>query len=98
MARYLPIIIVALCRRRRSLGVLAPGETALVVGLMGLIGLFLLSIAASAAHVAIAVQLQTNRVFWIADFATAAYLAWALMDGVAARRRRCEARLSRSWP
>jgi hypothetical protein len=82
-----PIIIVALFRRRRSLGVLAPGETALVFGLMGLIGLFLLSIAASAAHVAIAVQLQTNRVFWIADFATAAYLAWALMDGVAARRR-----------
>ena len=82
-----PIVILAVFRRRRALGVLAPGETAVVFGLIGLIGVFLLSVVLSAAHLAIAVQLQTNRVFWIADFAMAAYLAWALMDGVAARRR-----------
>jgi hypothetical protein len=36
-------------------------------------------------HVALAVQLQVNRVFWLLDAAVALYLAWWLVDDVGRR-------------
>jgi hypothetical protein len=84
---YLPLV-AAIYRRRRTLGLLAPGETLLLYGLAALVAGFALSLPLTAWNVALAVQLQVNRVFWVLDAAFILYLAWWLMDDLAARRGR----------
>jgi hypothetical protein len=80
-----PVVLVAIARARRARGVVTAGERTVLAGLLGLVGVFLLSLPFSAAHVALAVQLQVTRVFWLADFVTMVYLAWWLTDGIGAR-------------
>jgi hypothetical protein len=80
-----PVVLVAIFRQRRRRGVAAPGEEALVAGLVGLVGVFLVSVPLTMAHLALAVQLQVNRVFWLLDVGVAAYVAWWLVDGLARR-------------
>ena len=58
-------------RARR--GTAAPADGALVWGATALVGVFLLTLPAVAAHVAVAVQFQLSRVFWVVDFLVAAY-------------------------
>ena len=41
----------------------------------------------TSARLALVVQLQINRIFWIADFITAAYVAWWLIDAAGKRAR-----------
>jgi hypothetical protein len=82
-----PAVLLAVYRRRRSRGVLAQGESALVAGLLSLFGVFLISLPFTTLRVALAVQLQVTRAFWLLDFATAAYLAWWLLDDRLAGRR-----------
>jgi len=84
---YLPLLAI-LYRRRRGLNVLAPGEPLLLAGLSALVAGFLLSLALTALNVALAVQLQVNRVFWVLDAALVLYVGWWLVDDVAARRSR----------
>lgn len=84
---YLPLLTV-IYRRRRTLNVLAAGEPLLVVGLGGLLTGFLLSLPLTAWNVALAVQLQVNRVFWLLDAALIVYVGWWLLDDLAARRGR----------
>jgi hypothetical protein len=74
---YLPIVWLIL-RRRRAEGSVAPGESELVVGLVLLVVVFLVSVPLSAGRVALAVQAQVTRVFWVLDFVAIAYLAWWL--------------------
>jgi hypothetical protein len=81
-----PVLIFVIFRARRARGVAAEGEAAIVAGMLGLLGVFLVSLPFSAAHVALAVQLQVNRVFWLMDFVTTVYLAWWLLDSLGARR------------
>ncbi len=83
-----PIVIALVYRARRRVGVARPAEGAVVTGLLALVLLFLLSVPFSAARVAIAVQLQVNRVFWVTDYFAMAYLAWWLVDRRAAGRAR----------
>jgi hypothetical protein len=83
-----PVVIALIYRRRRTAGVTSPGEPGLVAGLAALVAVFLASVPLTAMHVAIAVQLQVNRVFWLLDFAMAAYLAWWLASGVGRTGRR----------
>jgi hypothetical protein len=73
-----PVVVVLIYRQRRAHGVEVPGERALVHGLLALVALFLLSVPFSAARIALAVQLQIARVFWVLDFAAMAYVAWWL--------------------
>jgi hypothetical protein len=80
-----PIILIAIARARRARGAITAGERTLLSGLLGLVGVFLLSVPFSAAHVALAVQLQVTRVFWLTDFFATVYVAWWLMDGLGAR-------------
>jgi len=80
-----PVVLLALYWRRRALGKATSGEAALVAGLVGLVLIFLVSVPLSAARVALAVQLQVNRVFWVLDVAVTFYLAWWLMDELAGR-------------
>ncbi len=80
-------VLYAIYRRRRRCGVLAPGEPAVVGGLFGLVGVFLVSLPLTVLRVALAVQLQVTRVFWLLDFAVAGYLAWWLIDDRLGGRR-----------
>jgi hypothetical protein len=75
-----PIVIGLLYRRRRALGVTVGGEAGVVAGLFALVALFLVSVPFTADRLALAVQLQVNRIFWLLDAVTAFYLAWWLVS------------------
>ena len=82
-----PIVLGALYQLRRRRGLTAPGEGALVFGLLALVVVFLISVPLTDVHLAVAVQMQVNRVFWLLDAAVVLYLAWWLLDGMAISRR-----------
>lgn len=86
----LPVIVVAVWRWRVRDRRDAPWERGAVAGVVLLTALFLASLPFIGAHIALAVQLQTSRVFWIADlFATLALVRWlAEAGGADAIRRR----------
>jgi hypothetical protein len=65
---------------RRSLGAARPREGAIVLGLCALIALFLVTLPFVAARVALAVQFQVSRVFWMLDITATIYAVWALAD------------------
>lgn len=75
-----PLVLVLIHRRRRALGADVPGERGLVLGLLALVVLFLVSVPWSAARIALAVQLQIGRIFWLLDFAVTAFIAWWLLS------------------
>jgi hypothetical protein len=75
-----PIIVICWRARRRT-GLIVTGETAIVAGALGLAIIFFAWLPFSAAHVAIAVQLQVTRVFWLIDFLGTVYLVWAIAEG-----------------
>jgi hypothetical protein len=75
-----PIIIVAWRARVRS-GLASERETAMVFGAFALVGVFCCWLPFDAAHLALAVQLQTSRVFWLLDVLGTIYLVWALAEG-----------------
>jgi hypothetical protein len=80
-------VIALVYRRRRRLGVAAAGERGLMVGLLGLVVAFLISLPLTAMRMALAVQMQVTRVFWLLDFVMAASVAWWLADHVARTMR-----------
>jgi hypothetical protein len=80
-----PIVLYAIYRRRRSIGVATPGEAGLVAGLIALVVGFLLTIPLTEWHIAFFVQLQANRIFWLLDAVVAVYVAWWLVEVVMAR-------------
>ena len=82
-----PVVLLLSYRERRARGAIVAGEGALVAGLMALVALFLISVPLAAARLALAVQLQINRIFWLTDFFTMAYLAWWLIDRAPNARR-----------
>ena len=82
-----PAVILAIYGLRARRKSTAPGEAPLVAGLMALVVLFLVSVPLTDVYLAVAVQLQVNRVFWVLDVVTALYLAWWLSDGVPVLRR-----------
>lgn len=82
-----PAVIFALYRRRAAQGRATSGERALVAGLLALAGVFLIVLPFTAIRVALAVQMQVTRVFWVLDFAAAAYVCRWLVDDWLARNR-----------
>jgi hypothetical protein len=82
-----PIIVIAIYRRRQAQGRAAPGEAGLVAGLAALAVVFLITFPLTVFRVALAVQLQITRVFWLLDFAAAAYIAWWIFDDRLALKR-----------
>lgn len=90
----LPVVVVAAWRWRVARGLAAPWEQGVVGGVLVLTLLFLASLPFIAARLAIAVQLQTSRVFWLMDLFAVMYAVWAIaeatrvtMPSVAMRRR-----------
>ena len=73
-------LILGLYRYRRAQGVHAPREAGIVAGAAALVAVFLASWPLSAAHVAIAVQLQVSRIFWMLDLLAAVYLVWLAVE------------------
>jgi hypothetical protein len=83
---YAPLIW-AIHRRRASAGLVAPRETGLVAGCLALVAIFLAAVALNSLHIALAVQLQPARAFWILDFLAVVYIVWALAEGSAGSGR-----------
>ncbi|MPY91171.1 MAG: hypothetical protein GEU99_25075 [Luteitalea sp.] len=78
------ILLTWLVRRRRGLA--HAHEAGVVAGCLALVAMFLLSLPFIEARIALAVQLQTSRVFWTVDFLATLYVVWWLTEG--ARRGR----------
>ena len=72
------IVVTALARRRR--GIARPGELGLTIGCLALIAVFFVSLPFIAAQMAVAVQLQVSRVFWMADLLAMLCLTWWLCE------------------
>lgn len=71
-----PIVIWFTWRARQARGLAVAGEPALVWGCMFLTVIFLVSVPLTAMDLALAVQLQITRVFWVMDFVALACIAW----------------------
>ena len=81
---YLPVA-GAIYALRRSRGLAQPREWGLIAGGGVLVALFLLSCVFMMRGVALALQLQTSRMFWMLDFLAAIYIAWCLAETAASR-------------
>ncbi len=84
---YLPIIWF-IYGRRRAAGVLIRGETGIVLGCLSLVLVFAVALPLNAARLAIVIQLQIPRIFWMLDFLAVTYACWALVEAGAFNRRR----------
>jgi hypothetical protein len=85
------LVILAVWQWRRRLGLTTPHEHAAVLGCLALVLGFLASVPLIDARIALAVQLQTSRVFWQLELLATAYVVWAIAESpwvpVAAARR-----------
>jgi len=77
---------VYVVRRRR--GITEAREIGLLAGGAALVAMFLISWPLMSAGVALALQLQTSRVFWLLDFLAAIYLAWLFAEAPTSLRAR----------
>ena len=78
-ALYVAVPAAAFAVRLRA-GVARPREGAMVLGLAALVAVFVLTLPLVASRVALAVQFQVSRVFWMLDLAATVYAVWALAD------------------
>jgi hypothetical protein len=86
---YAPTILL-IYKRRRDAGVLAPGERGVVWGCLSLLAVFALALPLNAARLAIVIQLQVPRTFWMLDFLAIAYLVWIIAEDVRGATRRAQ--------
>lgn len=84
-------LVVGVWRLRVAHGLARQWERGVVAGVCTLVTAFLASIPFIDARVALAVQLQTSRIFWLVDFLAVASVAWLVAE--AGRR----APATRSW-
>jgi hypothetical protein len=77
---YVPIIWLVY-RRRAAAGVAHAREKGLVYGCLALVIVFAVALAFNQARVALAIQLQPARVFWMLDFLALVYLVWLAAEG-----------------
>lgn len=73
-------VVIAAWRARRSSGALAQRETALVAGCLALVPLFAVALVFQWRGIALAIQLQPARVFWMLDFLATIYVVWVLAE------------------
>jgi hypothetical protein len=73
-------IVLACWRVRVRAGLTVPGETAIAVGALALFVMFLCWLPFNAAKIAVAVELQLSRVFWMIDILATAYAVWWIAD------------------
>jgi hypothetical protein len=75
-----PVILGVTFLARRDRGLIRPGEPGLVIGCLALVAVFVLTLPLVAARVAVVVQLQVSRVFWMADLLTLLYGVWWIAE------------------
>jgi hypothetical protein len=76
---YVPVIFgIQWYRRHRREAVSL--EHGLAAGSAALVLLFLISVPLMSAGLALAIQFQTSRVFWILDFVASIYIAWVIVE------------------
>jgi hypothetical protein len=75
-----PVVLLAILRTRIRAGVAIDRERAVAIGCAALAVVFLLSLPFVAARLALAVQLQVSRVFWMLDVFTTAYVLWWIAE------------------
>lgn len=85
----LPIIIMVY-RRRRAAGLADRYEAGMVAGVLSLLAVFAAILPLNEAHIALAVQLQPARIFWMLDFVATIYAVWALAEGTSPNVRRAQ--------
>ena len=81
---YAPVIYL-IYRQRRKAGVALMRERAVVAGCLALVVVFFIVLPFNAARIALAIQLQPARVFWMLDFLAVTYVIWAAAEGLAPR-------------
>ena len=81
---YAVVPAAAFAVRRRA-GLAHPREGPVLVGLAALLAIFVVTLPLVAGHLALAVQFQVARVFWMFDLTATVYAAWALTDAGRAR-------------
>jgi hypothetical protein len=81
-------LILSIYQIRRTRGVALPREQGLAAGAIALLCVFLLSWLLMRGWIALALQLQTSRVFWMLDALASIYLAWLLAEGLSPRMGR----------
>jgi hypothetical protein len=87
LANLASVAIVFACWRTRARAQLtAPGETAIAVGALALFVMFLCWLPFNEARIAVAVELQLSRVFWMIDVLATAYAVWWIVEGPSAER------------
>jgi hypothetical protein len=69
-----PVLIGVVAYARWSSGRLAPSERGLIAGACGLLLIFVGSLAFNTARLALIIQLQIPRIFWMLDFLTTALI------------------------
>jgi hypothetical protein len=78
----LPVAVIALAwPARRRARLLVDGETGLVAGAFAVLAVFALSLPFNAARIALIIQLQISRIFWLLDIFATLYLVWWLAEG-----------------
>jgi hypothetical protein len=80
-----PAVVLLVSRARARSGLAVPGERGLMAGVAALVALFAISVPLTALEMALAVQLQVTRVFWVLDLLAAAAVAWWLTSAEGAR-------------
>jgi hypothetical protein len=90
-----PAVVLAVSTWRRKTGNDSPPERAIAIGALSLFAIFLLSLPFIAARVAVAVQLQTSRVFWPIELLATAYAVWVIAEAPwTAKPARARARIA----
>ena len=82
----LAAIVACVYRHRRRHGWATTRETGLIAGAAVLLLLFAVSVPLAYAGVALVVQLQVARVFWVLDVLALWYVVWVLVESRWARR------------
>jgi hypothetical protein len=80
------LVILAIWQLRQRAAELRERETALVVGCLSLVAVFAAAVLFQSRGIALAIQLQPARVFWMLDFLAVAYLVWLVAEGGRAAR------------
>lgn len=84
---YIPLILW-IHRRRAAAGLVTRREIGVAIGCVALAAVFVVAVALNAAHVALAIQLQPARVFWMLDLLAIVYAIWAIAEGTPSSPRR----------
>ena len=75
------LAIVWIYSRRAAAGVTTAAEMGLAVGCLALAAMFAFAIPLNASRVALAIQLQPARMFWVLDLLATIYIVWAIAEG-----------------